>query len=520
VAQDFKKSAGSVDQGAQQIKGSFAGIQGTIKNFIVGGGLLVAGQQIFSFVKDMVQGTIDYGLEVDALAKVTQTSYEETSKLIQVADDARIGQDQLKVALREMVDNGIQPTIENMARLSDEYLAIQDPVKRADFLMEKFGKRAGIELGRMMEMGGDGIKAAADEAERLNLVLGKDGVKAAKDYYDQMDNLNDQWEGFKMGMGGSVLPGITEFLAGINEVAAAIEEDGIIVGFLKWQQKQKEFGEELRALGLDLFSFNDILEDGIALGEIKAGMYDQDISKTRELAGATEDVAEANKEAQQTTKDWLEELDTGIDNTIANWLEQLNFMQAGGGEIQAAGAAVKQALLEGRITDAEAEYYWNELFVAAQNLQVELGNITADEAAKNIRDTLNVSLQDAKKLIDEVRRKGQFNITSTINVKVKYSDPGWSVSPGGVPHKKRAAGGPVYGGEAYWVGEMGPEPFVPAMNGSILSNREAMEALGAGGGGGDTYNEITINNYNEQAAAINTAMLWTSRRARLNASMG
>lgn len=47
-------------------------------------------------------------------------------------------------------------------------------------------------------------------------------------------------------------------------------------------------------------------------------------------------------------------------------------------------------------------------------------------------------------------------------------------------------GGPVHAGLPYWVGEVGPEPFFPAVDGRILSNLEARQALQAGAatGGG------------------------------------
>lgn len=50
----------------------------------------------------------------------------------------------------------------------------------------------------------------------------------------------------------------------------------------------------------------------------------------------------------------------------------------------------------------------------------------------------------------------------------------------------RASGGPVTAGRPYMVGERGPEPFVPAVNGRILSVAQAQAAMRAGGGGGAT----------------------------------
>ena len=49
------------------------------------------------------------------------------------------------------------------------------------------------------------------------------------------------------------------------------------------------------------------------------------------------------------------------------------------------------------------------------------------------------------------------------------------------------AGGPVYAGNPYMVGEAGPEPVIPAMNGRILGHAESLHAMTLGGGGGAKY---------------------------------
>lgn len=65
---------------------------------------------------------------------------------------------------------------------------------------------------------------------------------------------------------------------------------------------------------------------------------------------------------------------------------------------------------------------------------------------------------------------------------------------GGGSSNGRAGGGAAYAGWPYWVGEFGPEPFIPAVDGRIVSHSEALSALSgasggsaAGGRGGDTF---------------------------------
>ena len=56
----------------------------------------------------------------------------------------------------------------------------------------------------------------------------------------------------------------------------------------------------------------------------------------------------------------------------------------------------------------------------------------------------------------------------------------------------RANGGPVQAGQAYMVGERGPEPFIPAVNGRILSVRQAQEALRGGASQGRSSGPSSI----------------------------
>jgi hypothetical protein len=59
----------------------------------------------------------------------------------------------------------------------------------------------------------------------------------------------------------------------------------------------------------------------------------------------------------------------------------------------------------------------------------------------------------------------------------------------------RASGGSVMAGQPYRVGEHGPEPFIPAQNGRILSVAQAKGAMGGGGG-------VTVNQTNNFTSDI------------------
>lgn len=74
----------------------------------------------------------------------------------------------------------------------------------------------------------------------------------------------------------------------------------------------------------------------------------------------------------------------------------------------------------------------------------------------------------------------------------------------GVHPKMEAQGGPVFAGQPYVVGEQGWEPFVPAVNGRILSHEDTMQAIREAFGGMQAGNQKTwnINFYGRDGEAI------------------
>ena len=85
----------------------------------------------------------------------------------------------------------------------------------------------------------------------------------------------------------------------------------------------------------------------------------------------------------------------------------------------------------------------------------------------------------------DFRRWVRNHLDTEIVVKVRYDTSG---APSGLPG--RATGGPVAGGNAYIVGERGPELFVPLSSGTVVPNNRLASAPG-GSTGGNTY-QITV----------------------------
>lgn len=74
---------------------------------------------------------------------------------------------------------------ELLPELADKFKQIKDPALRNAVAMKLFG-REGVKMTEVLMGGSEGIKAMAEEANRLGLVIGEDKLKAA-------DNFNDSW---------------------------------------------------------------------------------------------------------------------------------------------------------------------------------------------------------------------------------------------------------------------------------------------------------------------------------------
>lgn len=172
----------------------------------LGAGAAIAGMAVFA--KQAVTETVAYGKSVRDLSKITGNTAEETSRLIQVADDLKISEEELGTALQGAVRKGIDVSVEGLSNLSEQYLKLAPGLERSKFLMDTFG-RSGSSMAMMMEQGADGIRnmsAAIDDS----LVMTDDAIKAAREFEIAMDDVEDAVQGVKYVLGTPLIKGLTD----------------------------------------------------------------------------------------------------------------------------------------------------------------------------------------------------------------------------------------------------------------------------------------------------------------------
>ena len=204
------------------VKTKLAGIGGTAG--MVATATLAMGAAVVTSLLAAAESAQKYDQQVKELMLRTGGTAEETSRLIQTVDDAGISYETLSTAMRFAVKNGIEPSIQSIAKLSDEYLALNTPVEKGQFLLDKFG-RSGMDMARIMDKGGDAIISMSQAVEE-NLVVTDEAIRKSEEYRINMDNLNDTFEGFKVAVGNEVIPVISEQVAQTNRLIDSLKEEG------------------------------------------------------------------------------------------------------------------------------------------------------------------------------------------------------------------------------------------------------------------------------------------------------
>lgn len=254
------------------------------------------GQQVWAATG---QEFVNYAEQVKNMSRTLGASAEETSRIIQVADDVRISYDSLKVAMKEAQKDGIEPNIENLAKLADQYKAIQSPAERTKFLLETFGK-SGLEMGKLMEQGGDGIRSMSDAIDE-SLIMTEKGIQASDEYQRSLDDLQDAAKSVQMAFGEQVVPVMNAFM---RIVLSDIEAVGVFRDVLAGNKSLAEAGREVA----EIINSNGFEVFGFQIGKI-AESTEESTDAFYENGDAVTDNADALKAAEQALKDYKDALE-------------------------------------------------------------------------------------------------------------------------------------------------------------------------------------------------------------------
>jgi hypothetical protein len=194
--------------------------------------------KIVDFTKKAIESNVKYVTTIQDIVRLTGLQAEEASRLFQVTDDLFIKEEKFTQAMQYAIKNGFEPTIDNIGKVADEYLAIQDPADKARFAMELFGKKAGPEMQKLLEQGSDAIRSKMDAVSK-SLVVDQNAIRLTQKYKESVDNLGDSFNGIEYKVAKQVIPVLTD----LNVIMAYI-----IDKTSNAEIKSRGFGEALQLI--------------------------------------------------------------------------------------------------------------------------------------------------------------------------------------------------------------------------------------------------------------------------------
>ena len=440
---------------------------------------------ISKFAKDGVNEFVAYNKTVRETSEATGMTAEAVSRLIQVGDDWGIQSENITSAMKMMTKNGLQPSIENLAKLADEFVNTTDKTAFA----EKAAKLLGRNWSSLIPILKDGGQALRDQTDAVSdgLLATDESIRKARAYEVAMDNLGDMTTELKYLFADQLLPSIiavTNATASLGFATLGLSS-AAKQGKITWgeylEQSAKVTWTSYTAADAQKWLSNELSEQR---GEVKnsIGPIDGLIQRQKDLAMYTDDSAEANgrfamsiTEVSRTSaaKEAIDVLTTAYkDGTIAQDVYNVKMSD----------------LMRNWLGMPESQVTAS---IALQNIKQDLdnGKISALEASSAI-----LGVGSAADAING--KNANVTVTTTYQEIGRPANPRDTVSP-----RRRAGGGPVSAGSAYLVGERGMETFVPSQNGTIINNYNT--------------NAMMKNSNADIIAAINASKINEAKLARM-----
>ena len=457
----------------------------------------------------------DYGVEVNKVNYLLGTSGVESSKIIELADDLGIEQSQLTMALRMAQKDGIQPNIDGLRQLADQYRALNGPVERSQFLMETFGARSGTAMARVLALGSEGIDKMVQNVEGSGKVISTFDTIVADNARIADDALQDAGEGLKLIVGQAILPATTKWKNAISGIVsplmrnreahmelaeAALMTTDSYDEFIQSVTEGSPYVATYTKMGYDLSTSQGIVAN-MMRDKFTPAIYEQ-AAAYAELIRVQEAVADGTVKmtvAQQINAAAPDKLTTWISG-YANLRDQIAIVAAGGG--QSLDILTKKLEELEVINPILAEQYQRQLVPAIMKIGITAGQMSTENAVQQMVN-LGWSSEDAAADIQAVGDAAALinGMVSTVTIVInKVYTSSFDAAVAGVGAKtlkgggsvhipglqsggpaENAVGGPVRGGSSYLVGELGPEVFVPNESGNIIAKNRL-------GGGGTTIN--------------------------------
>jgi len=212
-----KKGSGDTEAkaGIGKLKDAFKDLTGISLGSATALGMAGIGiKKVADFTKEAITDTVAYNQAIRENSQRTGLNVEETSRLIQVSDDWGISMEGATSAMEMMNKKGVSPSIDNLAKIADEFVNSTDKAAFAEEAQKKYG-RSFSTLIPILAQGGKSLREQTDAVDD-NLIATEESIKASRDYEVAMDGWNDGVLALKYNIGNGLIPTLTDLLIILN----------------------------------------------------------------------------------------------------------------------------------------------------------------------------------------------------------------------------------------------------------------------------------------------------------------
>lgn len=424
----FVSGAGLVKGELNKLKSGAGGVQEAINSLGLAGVarfLTISGAVATTtmLIKKALTTTAEYSDQIRELGRTTGMTTEQSSRLLQVADDSQVSFSSLTASMKIAIRQGFNPTIESLADLSDAYLALEDPLQRSQMLLQMFG-RNGLEMSKIMELGSEAIKQIGMNADKFGLVMSSFDVATMREYERAVNDLQTAFKGlgvqFALSLGPQIARGINGFIdystrfGQFNKTVALgkelLRED--VIGIEDFTRATSFYNYITADTTRQIEMLNDGLEASGANFRINSDWtrnYGNGISG---LAGEMAKLAAAIDEVKNIDDviTSIKDIDLKVGGEIVTTSKQIQFKGLGGDVISSIHQGIISATDQGIMPPEVSQKFLEDLYVIEQAAEVEMGNIDFTQAGKNLEEGFGIPADIAEQ---KVRNVG--NTTRAIN---------------------------------------------------------------------------------------------------------
>jgi len=522
---NMKKAADAADRGVGQIDKAFGVLKGAAAGLVAGIGI------------DAVVGVVNRGLEyASSLGEVSQqlgvttkdlqvfryaatqvgidqeTMDKGLAKLTKTLGDAKLGSTSATAAFGQLGISQAQiaklDTGEAIRLIAERLAKVEDPAKRAAIEVDLFGK-AGQKLDTLLSGGRGAIDALATAAEKLGVVISDDKIQKADDAADKLSAVKTVLE-------ANIASTVAEnadsilYLADAVGVLASKAGAGIrdIRDFFAGTADIRKKQGFLPALGAQIFSPSDVTRRGQFLRA--AEDFEAAGNRTPRPTGSGEDRPVLGKSKPSRSRSGgsktPEDIYKGLSASDVR-MGGLDTLQ----DVLGRDGGISQGLKD--IVDSSYDFGKQLQDIKVTAIEIpKIDVITPDllDRAQKFGDSLAEDLGNAVAygrslgdvLVNSLRSAGAELISS--GLKSLFNGDGGSSSGGGLFGAAasflgglfgggKAIGGPVQPGQAYLVGEKGPEMFMPNGAGTIMTADATRKVARMAGGENRSRQAVAVS---------------------------